>query len=141
MYPFKLPQSGKELTWRPLTVGQQLDIANANRLDAQKMYLQPSLLAAKIVSYDGRQSCSLAEIKSWSEIDYNALQEEIENKESAERLAFKKKLPGDTAYSALLDAKLAEFRTALMVVDKTMTEALDIVRASEATASPLAQTS
>ena len=139
-FDFKLPLSGKPIQWKPLNVGAQISLAAAYQ-NSQKVYLQAAMLAQRICKYvnaDGKESgsCSLAEIQTWDEIDYNAFAEDVELKEAQRYQAFKKR--EDPRLSSMkLQKAASEARESLLTLFKALDDAVEAAKATEAGASPL----
>src|SRR5678816_4101521 len=71
------PIGGKKVEWRPLTVGDNMDLdGNYQRSDIafQRKYAQ---YAMRITSFDGKPNFQIADLRSWDEYDLEAFAEEV----------------------------------------------------------------
>lgn len=140
-FEFTLPVTQKKLTWRMLSVKQQLDTSVLYRADAQKVYLNTALYGARIIACDDKQypaGMPLAEIGSWNEVDYTAFTEHVDSMEADQHRAFRKRQQNEVSPAVYLEKAIMDYRLALTGLDKAMSDALEAVKISEAqAASPL----
>lgn len=88
MFEWTQPVGGKVVVWRPLKVGDHIDIeANYNRSDM--VHLKPWVtMAARIISIDGIEKAKLGKddlglVRDWDEYDFISFKEEIDSRELA----------------------------------------------------------
>lgn len=93
MFDFTLPLSQKAITWKPLTIGQQLD-ARAAHKDNGSLVLD--MLARRILTFDGKPGITLGQIREWDTIDFNAFTDHVDSSEADRAAKFQKPmLAGD----------------------------------------------
>lgn len=93
MFDFTLPLSQKALTWKPLTVGQQLDARAAHKDNGA---LGLDMYSRRILTFDGKPGITLGQIRDWDTVDFNAFVEHVESTEADRAAKFQKPmLPGD----------------------------------------------
>lgn len=130
------PVGGKVINWKPLTVGQEIDIeAHHNRPDTA--HLRPYVvIQRRITGYDGKPVCTLDDLRSWDVIDLQEFIAEIERKEAERRAAFARKVADASPSPALaLEAALADLNASVL----HFSSAAQRVLASVKDAGPLAE--
>lgn len=102
MFDFTLPLSQKAITWKPLTVGEQLD-AQAAHKDRNTLGLD--MYARRIVTYDGKPKITLGQIREWEVIDLNAFMEHVDTAEADRAAKFQKPMLAGDAILVLEQAQ------------------------------------
>lgn len=102
MFDFTLPLSQKAITWKPLTVGEQLD-AQAAHKDRNALGLD--MYARRIVTYDGKPKITLGQIREWEVIDLNAFMEHVDTAEAERAAKFQKPMLAGDAILVLEQAQ------------------------------------
>ncbi len=125
------PVGGKALTWRPLTVGDEIDV-QMECARPETAPLRPyEVLRRRITSFEGRPVCTLAELKQWDTIDVEAFLEEVERTETMRRAAVLSKAAGDAPGSLVeLEASLMEMRSAAAQFSQAADKALAKLKAA-----------
>jgi hypothetical protein len=131
VYEWKQPVGGKAILWRPLKVGQELDIAAANRRPEQQHLVSALVLAARIVKYGDAERCSLADVRDWDEYDFEAFVEETNLVESQRRAALRKGRM-DQAPIEALEAAVEQANAAANAFNVALRAVLDHAKACEA---------
>lgn len=103
MFDFTLPLSQKTLTWKPLTVGQQLDAEAANRNN--KIALTVDMFARRVLTYDGKQGLTVGQLRDWDQIDFDAFTDHVNEAETTRAAKFKKPMLAGDAILMLEQAK------------------------------------
>lgn len=134
-FTFTLPACGKELTWKPLAIGASLDTTAANTSTPIK--IGPELLLRRIIRYDGREGPPKAnEWREWEEGDYEALADEILEKEGARKAMFRKKRAGVDLDGAL-KSTIIDCQQAAAAFGRALTAVLEAYEAQKASHDPL----
>lgn len=144
MFEWTQPVGRKSLKWKPLTLGQEMDIISTNRQPAQQHLVPPMLVLARIVEYDGKTRSaasaplSLQELRDWDAEDYRELLEHIDMKENERRVSLRKQQPGAGPVAAL-EAAIDEAQAAANRLSAALSQVLEQAKAHEASqAAPLA---
>src|SRR6185369_12363337 len=92
------PIGGQKIVWRPLKVGDHIDLeANYGRSDTAHLK-RFATIAARLVSVDGKAkhefSGDLANLRDWEDYDLMAFNDEIETRELARAVALAPQRPG-----------------------------------------------
>jgi len=129
-YLWRQPVGGKSITWKPLTVGQELACQMANARPELAPIRPYDNLRTRITDYDGKPVCSLDDLKSWDSLDVEMFSEEVEARESERRAALmvnaSKSAPGSVIE---LEAALMEFRASSNNLSRAAERALAAVKA------------
>ncbi len=93
MFDFTLPLSQKAITWKPLSVGQQLDAQAAHK---SQINLTVDMFARRVLSFDGKPGLTIGQIREWDQIDFDAFIDHVNATEQERASKFQKPmLPGD----------------------------------------------
>lgn len=97
------PIGGQKVTWRPLKVGDHIDLeANYGRSDVAHMK-KYATLAARIISIDGKPKSELGgdlvNLREWEDYDLAEFNAEIESREIARAVALAPQRPGGVVSS------------------------------------------
>lgn len=95
---FTLPVSGKQLTWRMLTVRQSFDITAGSK-GAPHM-TDANLLIARITKMDGDAPPTYAQWGEWIDFDLQAFAEEVAQKEALFQSTYRKSRMGEDEFGA-----------------------------------------
>lgn len=134
-YPFTLPISGKELEWRPLPIGPQLDIAAQHSQNPANV--ESALLIAHICKYDNKDGAPPpVEWRNWDDLDYLAFSEEVDTKKKARLFAFQKKRAGENIPDQVKAAAMA-YQEAANNMGKLLKMLLETMGMQQAVADPL----
>jgi len=134
-YEFTFPACGKTLTWRPLAIGESLDVTAMNQ--ATPANLGPALLMRRVIRFDGKDGPpSPAEWRVLEEMDYDAFAEDVNEKESARRLLFKKKRHSENMSSAIIAAVL-ECQQQAANLGRALTSLTEVLEIEKASRDPL----
>lgn len=117
MFDFTLPLSQKALTWKPLTVGQQLDAEAAHK---NKITLTVDMFARRVVSFDGKPGLTLGQLREWDQIDFDAFIDHVNQTEADRASKFQKPMLAGDAILILEQAQSAFEENV-----KAMREAID----------------
>ncbi len=115
-YAWRKPLGGEQLTWKPLTVGQEIEIeAQHQRADVAHLR-KYEVVRRRILSYgDQGKVCTLDDLKAWDPLDLEAFITEIESKDALRRAALFKRGANEPSPLVELEASLLEVRSSLMV--------------------------
>ncbi len=138
MYKYKLPESGKTVSWRSLTVQEDMDIEgqyNRQSNQHQKKFMQ---LFTRIAEMDGKKP-SFADFLALSSLDAEQFYNEVLEKEAIRRAQLRAALPINTSIDALENA-LAQFAIDMQTI---ATSAKDVLMSAKeldaASKDPLSQ--
>lgn len=143
MFEFELPVARKKVVWKPLDVGQQLQLA-ASYQGNQQVMRSAAMLADRIIQFGdqpslpGTKACPFPVIQTWDEIDYNEFSDHVEREEAKRYAAYKKKESPSTAMAKAQDA-VNKAGESLIAAIKSMNEAMQELKDAQlaASASPL----
>ena len=141
-FPWKLPLGGKTLTWKPLSMGDIMDLdANYSRSDVihQRKYAE---MALRIVSFEGMaegQKFQLEHFRAWDGFDYDAFCEEV----AMQELLRASKLSGERPGSPIqrLERAIEKTQGAANELGAALREVLASAKATENLLGPLKPTS
>lgn len=136
MFAFQLPVSGKLVRWRPLTVGEEIEIDTVYRSEATRPLRNYELLRRRITGYGEASLCSLEELRAWDTLDLECFAEQVEEREQERKAVLRKKQAGADPGVSLENA-LVELENAMRIVGAAAKAALIAQRAAQA-ASPQA---
>lgn len=114
MFEWTQPIGGQKIVWRPLKVGDHIDLdANYGRSDMAHLK-RYATLAARVVSVDGQEKAKfqndLLNFRDWDEYDLIAFGEEVDSRENARAAALAPQRPGGVVQSleqAVIKAQVA----------------------------------
>jgi hypothetical protein len=98
------PIGGQKIVWRPLKVGDHIDL-DTNYASSSMAALKPyATLAVRIISVDGIEKAKLpggdlVNVREWDEHDFIAFKDEIETRELARSVALAPQRPGGVVTS------------------------------------------
>ncbi len=96
MFNWTQPIGKKSITWKPLTIGDEMDIeANFSRPESKHLQKYESL-RRRIITFGDAPSCGPGEFRVWDSRDVGMFAEEVERKESMRGAAFDRSPTGDT---------------------------------------------
>lgn len=104
MFDFTLPLAQKAITWKPLSVGQQLD-AQAAHKDRNALGLD--MYARRVLTFDGKPGITLGQVREWEVIDLNAFMEHVDTTEQERAAKFQKPMLAGDALLVLEQAQNA----------------------------------
>jgi hypothetical protein len=110
-FSYTLPVIGVALIWKPLTLGQEIEIdAQHRRVD--NAHLKPiEVIRRRITSYGDKPVCTLEDMKAWDTIDYEDFCKEIEEREAERKASFiRRKSDASPGPVAELEAVVMEMR-------------------------------
>jgi hypothetical protein len=128
------PIGGKKITWRPLTMGDHLNLDALYRgtTDYQKPY---ALMAARITRLDDKTDVSLKDIYDWDEYDFISFREEVESRELARMVALAPQRPGGVVTT--LEQAVNEAQVALGKIAQAISTVLERAKEAEQKLGPL----
>lgn len=134
------PVGGQKIVWRPLKVGDHIDIdGNYSRADMahQKKYV---MLEARIISVDGTPKAQLNKsdcgiVRDWDEYDLIAFNDEVESRELARVVALAPQRPGGAV--ATLEQAVNKAQAAANDLAQALTAVLQRAREAEQKLGPL----
>lgn len=130
-YSWRKPLGGEQLTWKPLTVGQEIEIEAQHQTPANAHLRKYEVIRRRIVSYgDQGKVCTLEDLKSWDPLDLEAFVEEVETKDAERRAALFKRNAGAPSPIVELEAALLEVRSTLMAFGTASERMLSAARAA-----------
>lgn len=138
-YEWTQPIGGQKVVWRPLKVGDHIDLdANYSRSDSTHLK-KYATLAARIVSIDGQDkakfSSDLANLREWDEYDLIAFNEEVESRELARSVALSPQRPGGVVAS--LEQSIAKVQASANELALALTATLQKAKEVEQKLGPL----
>ena len=91
MYEWTQPIGKKVIKWRPLTVGDEMDVQATYRL-AENQHLQPyELLRRRILTVSGEEKkCEMGDFRQWDALDLDLFAEEVQRVERDRKAGFMK---------------------------------------------------
>lgn len=82
-WTWKQPIGGKTITWKPITVGDEMDIDAAYRHDNNRHLNKYMRLAVRITALDGAaKRVELHDIRNWDSFDLDSFYEEVQLQEA-----------------------------------------------------------
>jgi hypothetical protein len=133
------PIGGQKIVWRPLKVGDHIDLdANYGRSDMAHLK-RYATLAARLVSVDGKQkhefSGDLANLRDWEDYDLIAFNDEIETRELARSVALAPQRPGGAVMS--LQQAVDKVQAVANELGQALTAVLERAKEAEQKLGPL----
>lgn len=134
------PMGGQKVTWRPLKVGDHIDLDTnyaASNMIHLKRYVE---FAVRIVSIDGMTKAQLNKddvglIRDWEDFDLVAFQEEIASRELARSVALSPQRPGGAV--AALEQGVNKAQVALSELAGLITVVVQKAKEAEQKLGPL----
>jgi hypothetical protein len=138
-FPWVQPIGGQKIVWRPLKVGDHIDLdANYGRSDMAHLK-RYATLAARIISVDGKAkqefSGDLVNLREWEDYDLIAFNEEIESRELARSVALAPQRPGGVVMS--LEQAVTKAQMAANELGQALTAVLERAKEAEQKLGPL----
>lgn len=90
MFTWRQPIGGKEVRWKPLTLGQEMDVEANFRRDELRHLMKYETLRLRIIGFGDADHCSMQEFRLWDSSDVEEFVREVEGRELARRAAFRK---------------------------------------------------
>lgn len=139
MFEWKQPIGGKVINWRPLKVGDHIDIdANYSRADVAHMKRFVTL-AARILKVGDKEkrefAGDLADLRDWDEYDLIAFSDEVESRELARSVALAPQRQGGAVAS--LEQAVAKAQAALTESARALQEVVQKAKEAEQKLGPL----
>jgi hypothetical protein len=133
------PIGGQKIIWRPLRVGDHIDLdANYGRSDMAHLK-KYATLAARIISVDGKAKQEfggdLVNLREWEDYDLIAFNEEIESRELARSVALAPQRPGGVVMS--LEQAVTKAQMAANELGQALTAVLERAKEAEQKLGPL----
>jgi len=134
------PIGGQKIVWRPLKVGDHIDLdGNYGRSDMAHLK-RYATLAARIVSVDGTPKAQLQKddvgiVREWDEHDLIAFNEEVESRELARSVALAPQRPGGVVSS--LEQAVNKAQVAATELAMALTAVLQKAKEAEQKLGPL----
>jgi hypothetical protein len=133
------PIGGQKIVWRPLRVGDHIDLdANYGRSDMAHLK-KYATLGARIISVDGKPKQDfggdLVNLREWEDFDLIAFNEEIESRELARSVALAPQRPGGVVMS--LEQAVSKAQMAANELGHALTAVLERAKEAEQKLGPL----
>lgn len=141
-YPFKLPISGVDILWQPLSVGAEMDI-EATYSTPNNRHLQKYAVISKRITKHGSDAYPLGmepnQLRALEAADIGAFVIEYERVEAARDAAFRRHAStGEAAtVGAQLEAQVAELRLQLEKSVRLLADVAVLAREAERASTPL----
>jgi hypothetical protein len=139
-FEFKQPVGGKKISWKPLSVGQEIDIEAGYAAPAAKHLIKYMLLVSRVTAVDGvAVSPKLSDLREWDSYDLECFVQDVEEREFERKMAFKKDVNADQSL-ADLEKAIETFATTIAKFMADANTVLATAKAAKATpAAPLSQ--
>lgn len=134
------PMGGQKIVWRPLKVGDHIDL-DANYGSSNMIHLKRyAELAIRVVSIDGILKAQLQKddvgiIRDWEDFDLVAFQEEISSRELARSVALSPQRPGGVVAS--LEQVVSKIQVAATELGIAITAVVQKAKEAEQKLGPL----
>lgn len=125
MFEFTLPLSQKALTWKPLTVGQQLDAQAANKGGGIGTIVD--MFCRRVIKFDDKPGLTIGQIREWDQIDFDAFTDHVNKTEADRASQFQKPMLQGDALLILERAQVA-FEENVKVMREAIDGAIAAVR-------------
>lgn len=141
-FTWKLPIGGKSLTWKPLTMGDVMDLdANYSRSDTvhRRKYAEAAL---RIISFEGMQdgkTFQIEDFRSWDGLDYDAFLDEVATQELLRASKLSGERPGNPVQK--LERAIERAQAAANELGNCLREVLLSAKATENLLGPLSPAS
>ena len=119
LFKYKLPVSGTELSWRPLTLAEELQTSASFATPGAKHLEAPALYAKRIQTFGARPGVfTLEQIQLWDSLDYESFAEEVTMREAQRKAALLRQQQGNASIDQLeqLTKELGALATQMSVV-------------------------
>lgn len=123
-YEWTQPIGGRKIIWRPLTIGQELDIVAGNSREERKHLIPAMMLGARVVMCGEDKGLPYSKLRDWDDIDFAEFAEEVSRVELLRREACRKNQPNAITPVAQLEAAVQDFQ---IYMDKAVTAIKNIV--------------
>ena len=134
------PLGGAKIIWRPLKVGDHIDLeSNYSRSDTVHLK-RFAELAARIISVDGKTKAELQKddlgiIREWEDYDLAEFQNEISSREIARAVALSPQRPGGVV--SALEQSVAKLQHGLNELSSLLTATIQKAKETEQKLGPL----
>lgn len=137
-FEWTLPMSGKKVAWRPLRVGDQMDL-DANYGAAQRAHLKKyAAYAMRLVTIEGLapgDKPQVEHLRDWDEYDLEAFAEEVAMREMARANALSAQRPGTPI--PRLEQAIESAQLTLNKVAEALKDVLIAAKSAEQSLGPL----
>lgn len=123
------PIGGKVVEWRPLTVGDNMDL-DANYQQASIFHLKKyAQYAMRVVSFDGKPGFQASDLRTWDAFDLEAFAEEVVLREQLRASTLSGKRDGSAVQR--LEGAVNEAQAAATKLGQCLNDVLAAAKAAE----------
>lgn len=135
-FEWKQPIGGKTVLWRPLKVGDHMDL-DANYARADVAHLRRfAAIAARITKIGDKEGVQVNDLRDWEEYDLVAFQDEFESRELARAVSLSPQRIGGSVVQ--LEQSIASAQLELGKVAQILQQVLQSAKQVEQKTGPLA---
>ncbi len=135
MFNWTQPVGQKAVTWRPLGVGEEMDIEASFRREEQRHLRKYEMLRRRIIKYGDDTKCPSEDFRKWDSLDLEMFAEDVATQEAVRRATLTKKAAG-TALEDLQSA-VASVQVSMDSLMGALEGAIGAARVAGASSGPL----